>query len=96
MIFSALMVVVPQGTARRLRIGHGPLTTEAMVPSGTETGETKINRIVETNELNDAELDTVCGGYAGQPTFYTMGGHIYAVFHNKSGRATGTKDLGEV
>ena len=59
MIFSALIVVVPQGTARRLRIGHGPLTTEAMVPSGTETGETKMNRIVETNELNDAERQVV-------------------------------------
>jgi len=54
-----------------------------------------MNRIVETNELNAAELDAVCGGYAGQTTFYEMGGHIYAVYHNKSGRATGTKDLGE-
>ena len=55
-----------------------------------------MKRIVETNELNNDELDAACGGnYPGQTTFYEMGGHIYAVYHNKSGRAIGTKDLGE-
>ena len=54
---------------------------------------TKSNR--EIRPLNGDELDAVRGAYAGQPTFYTMDGHIYAVYHNKSGRAIGTVDLGE-
>lgn len=48
----------------------------------------------ELRTLNADEVDAVCGAYAGQTTFYEMGGHIYAVYHNKSGRATGTEDLG--
>ena len=46
--------------------------------------------------MNGDELDAVWGGnYPGQTTFYLMDGHIYAVYHNKSGRAIGTVDLGE-
>ena len=49
----------------------------------------------EIRTLDADELGAVRGAYAGQTTFYEMGGHIYAVYHNKSGRATGTVDLGE-
>ncbi len=46
--------------------------------------------------LNADEVDAVSGGkYPGQPTFYEMGGHIYVVYHDKHGKATGTVDLGE-
>lgn len=45
--------------------------------------------------LSTDEIESVSGGkYPGQPTFYEMGGHIYVVYHDKHGHATGTEDLG--
>ena len=54
---------VPWGTAPPRLVGHGPLTTEAMVFSGTGTGDVTMNtEALKNDDLTHAELHTIAGG----------------------------------
>jgi len=48
---------------------------------------------MDMHALKDHELDAVSGG-TDQSTFYMMGGDLYEVVHNGSGRAIGVINHG--